>query len=64
MWFQPVNDVHRQSNELYQKAVNITKVVSLCKDTGFDWLESLLHNVRLFFMIFTDLKYLCSAMSV
>lgn len=45
MWFQPVNDVHRQSNELYQKAVNITKVVSLCKDTGFDWLESLLHNL-------------------
>jgi len=49
MWFQPLNDVNKHSDALYTKAVNITKVVALCKDTGFEWFESLLQNVILFF---------------
>ena len=49
MWFNPVTDVNKCAEDLYIKAVNITKVVSLNKDTGFDWLESLLKNVKTFF---------------
>ena len=49
MWFQPIDNINQQSNILYHKAVNITKVVALCKDTGFDWLESLLSNVSVIY---------------
>ena len=50
MWFNPVPDVNKCAEDLYIKAVNITKVVSLNKDTGFDWLESLLKNVTKSFL--------------
>ena len=43
MWFVPFDK--RLEKELYTKSLNITKVVALCKDTGFEWLESLLENV-------------------
>ena len=66
MWFNPVPDVNKCAEDLYIKAVNITKVVSLNKDTGFDWLESLLKNVKKFFSRFlTDVmnSYWCKLWS-
>ena len=46
MWFTP----HRETREdakkrLIQRVVNITDVVSACKDSGYEWLEQLLENV-------------------
>ena len=57
MWFNPVPDVNKCAEDLYIKAVNITKVVSLNKDTGFDWLESLLKNVKTFFKSLSHRRY-------
>uniref|UniRef100_T1JC53 Nipped-B protein n=1 Tax=Strigamia maritima TaxID=126957 RepID=T1JC53_STRMM len=43
MWFTPARD--RDSNALLRRVMNITDVVTACKDTGLDWFEQLLQNL-------------------
>uniref|UniRef100_A0A8C7C7G4 Nipped-B protein n=1 Tax=Oncorhynchus kisutch TaxID=8019 RepID=A0A8C7C7G4_ONCKI len=50
LWFTPT-PAH-DKDTMTRKILNITDVVTACKDTGYDWFEQLLQNVRLFFFSF------------
>ncbi|XP_033101457.1 nipped-B-like protein [Anneissia japonica] len=43
MWFTPLPV--SEPDLLLKRAHNIIEVVAACKDTGYDWLEQLLHNL-------------------
>ena len=43
MWFTPVPE--KESQKLLMRVMNITDVVSACKDSGHEWFEQLLENV-------------------
>lgn len=53
MWFIPVRgNKEAAGSHLLQRVVNITDVVAACRDTGFEWLEQLLDNVRVLFDVY------------
>lgn len=53
MWFIPVRgNKEAAGSRLLQRVVNITDVVAACRDTGFEWLEQLLDNVRVLFDVY------------
>ena len=43
LWFQPLKE--RETAQLLRKVMNITDVVSACKETGYEWFEQLVDNV-------------------
>ncbi|XP_037339727.2 nipped-B-like protein isoform X1 [Pungitius pungitius] len=43
IWFTPTPS--HDKNAMTRKILNITDVVSACKDTGYDWFEQLLQNL-------------------
>ncbi|XP_013407379.1 nipped-B-like protein B isoform X1 [Lingula anatina] len=43
MWFTVVRD--RDTHKLLTKVLNITDVVAACKDSGYEWFETLLGNL-------------------
>lgn len=46
MWFTPLGD--RDTARLMTRVMNIIDVVAACRDAGYDWLEQLMENVKLF----------------
>lgn len=47
MWFTPLGD--RDTSRLMTRVMNIIDVVAACRDAGYDWLEQLMENVKLFY---------------
>ncbi|KAI0209445.1 Nipped-B-like protein [Lamellibrachia satsuma] len=46
MWFTPVRDSHHNHDDRQlQRVMNITDVVTMCRDSGLDWFEQLLENL-------------------
>uniref|UniRef100_A0A8C7H034 Nipped-B protein n=1 Tax=Oncorhynchus kisutch TaxID=8019 RepID=A0A8C7H034_ONCKI len=45
LWFTPTPN--HDKDAMTRKILNITDVVSACKDTGYDWFEQLLQNVSI-----------------
>jgi len=45
MWFTPVKE--KDNARLIQKVTTISDVVAACRESGSDWLEQLMENVRM-----------------
>ena len=47
MWFTPLaENAESRVVRLRTRVMNITDVVNACKETGYEWFEHLLENVR------------------
>uniref|UniRef100_A0A8C8GR21 Nipped-B protein n=1 Tax=Oncorhynchus tshawytscha TaxID=74940 RepID=A0A8C8GR21_ONCTS len=55
LWFTPTPN--HDKDAMTRKILNITDVVSACKDTGYDWFEQLLQNVMEHILKYEDYRW-------